>query len=87
MPSLPWSTASLAPLTHFFPAGSVFNKIRGFRDGLNAISSAGDFIATALISLVMWTLIGTDYVQTRHAFFSILPALATISFSRTMLLL
>jgi hypothetical protein len=67
-------------------ANSVADKIRGFREGLNAISSAQDFLITALISLAMWGLIGSAYVQTLHAFADT-PALATISFSRTMLLM
>ncbi|HEY4379941.1 MAG TPA: lysylphosphatidylglycerol synthase transmembrane domain-containing protein [Acidobacteriaceae bacterium] len=67
-------------------ADSVADKIRGFRDGLNAISSARDFLVTAAISLVMWALIGFAYVQTLHAFIDT-PELATISFSRTMLLM
>ncbi|HXE08848.1 MAG TPA: lysylphosphatidylglycerol synthase transmembrane domain-containing protein [Acidobacteriaceae bacterium] len=67
-------------------ADSVAAKIRGFRDGLNAISSAQDFIITALISLAMWALIGLAYVQTLHAFTDT-PQLATLSFSSTMLLM
>ena len=67
-------------------ADNVADKIRGFRDGLNAISSAQDFLATALISLAMWGLIGFAYVQTLHAFIDT-PQLATISFSSTMLLM
>jgi uncharacterized membrane protein YbhN (UPF0104 family) len=67
-------------------AEGVAAKIRGFRDGLNAISSAQDFLVTALISLAMWGLIGSAYVQTLHAFVNT-PELATVSFSRTMLLM
>ncbi|HWB33373.1 MAG TPA: lysylphosphatidylglycerol synthase transmembrane domain-containing protein [Acidobacteriaceae bacterium] len=67
-------------------ADSVATKIRGFRDGLNAISSAQDFVVTALISLAMWALIGMAYVETLHAFVET-PQLATIPFSRTMLLM
>jgi len=77
--------ATLRPLSHPL-AESVADKIRGFRDGLNAISSAQDFLLTALISLAMWGMIGYAYVQTLHAFIST-PELATISFSRTMLLM
>jgi uncharacterized membrane protein YbhN (UPF0104 family) len=77
--------AILHPLSHSF-ADSTADKIRGFRDGLNAISSAQDFLNTALISLAMWGLIGAAYVQTLHAFTDT-PALATISFSSTMLLM
>jgi hypothetical protein len=67
-------------------AESVADKIRGFRVGLNAIASAQDFLITALLSLAMWGLIGSAYVQTLHAFVTT-PQLATISFSRTMLLM
>jgi len=77
--------ATLRPLSAPI-ADSVADKIRGFRDGLNAISSAKDFIITALISLAMWGLIGSAYVQTLHAFAST-PELATISFSSAMLLM
>ena len=65
---------------------SVADKIRGFRDGLNAICSAQDFLVVTLISLAMWGMIGSRYVQTLHAFVDT-PQLATISFSRTMLLM
>jgi hypothetical protein len=65
---------------------SVARKIRGFRDGLDAIRSAQDFLVVALISLAMWGMIGSAYVQTLHAFVDT-PQLATISFSRTMLLM
>jgi uncharacterized membrane protein YbhN (UPF0104 family) len=67
-------------------ADSIAEKIRGFREGLNAISSAQDFLIAALISLAMWGLIGSAYVQTLHAFVTT-PALATITFSSTMLLM
>jgi uncharacterized membrane protein YbhN (UPF0104 family) len=67
-------------------ADSVSAKILGFRDGLNAISSLQDFAVTALISLAMWGMIGGAYVETLHAFVAT-PQLATISFSRTMLLM
>jgi hypothetical protein len=77
--------AILHPLSHSV-ADSTADKIRGFRDGLNAISSAQDFLITALISLAMWGLIGCAYVQTLHAFADT-PQFATISFSSTMLLM
>jgi uncharacterized membrane protein YbhN (UPF0104 family) len=65
---------------------SVAGKIRGFRDGLDAISSAQDFLIVSLLSLAMWGLIGCAYVQTLHAFVDT-PQLATIPFSSTMLLM
>src|ERR1035441_4111981 len=77
--------AILHPLSHPI-ADSVAGKIRSFRDGLNAISSAQDFLITALISLAMWGLIGFAYVQTLHAFTDT-PELASISFSSAMLLM
>lgn len=77
--------AMLHPLSHAI-ADSVATKIRGFRDGLNAISSAQDFVVATLLSLAMWGLIGSAYVETLHAFADT-PQLATISFSRTMLLM
>ena len=67
-------------------AESVADKVLGFRDGLNAIASAQDFLVTALLSLAMWGLIGEAYVQTAHAF-TATPALATLTYSRTMLLM
>jgi hypothetical protein len=69
------------------PIGESFaQKIRDFRDGLDAIRSAQDFAAAALLSLTMWGLIASAYVQTLHAFVDT-PELATISFSHTMLLM
>ena len=67
-------------------AESVAAKILGFREGLNAISSARDFLITALLSLAMWGLIGEGYVQTAHAFIAT-PELAGLTYSRTMLLM
>ena len=65
---------------------SVAHKIHGFRDGLDAIRSSQDFLAVTLISLAMWGMIGYAYVQTLHAFVDT-PQLASITFSRTMLLM
>jgi len=65
---------------------SVAHKIHGFRDGLDAIRSAQDFLVVTLISLAMWGMIGYAYVQTLHAFVDT-PQLATNTLSRTMLLM
>jgi hypothetical protein len=67
-------------------ARSVAEKIRGFRDGLNAVASARDFLVTATISLAIWGLIGGAYVETLHAFVET-PQLAGVTFSRAMLLM
>jgi glycosyltransferase 2 family protein len=65
---------------------SIATKIVGFRDGLNALSSARDFAIVALLSLTMWLLIGSAYLQTAHAFVQT-PELGGLTFSRTMLLM
>ncbi len=69
------------------PAGeSMATKILGFRDGLNALSSAREFGVVTLISLTMWIMIGFAYLETAHAFVQT-PELAELTFSRTMLLM
>ena len=69
------------------PAGeSIATKIVGFRDGLNALSSARDFGVVTLLSLTMWGMIGFAYMETAHAFVHT-PELAGVTFSRTMLLM
>lgn len=65
---------------------SISAKILGFRDGLNALKSVKDFGVAAAISLLMWFMIGWAYVQTAHAFVHT-PELASLTFSRTMLLM
>ena len=65
---------------------SIATKIAGFRDGLNALSSAKDFAIVTLLSLTMWGLIGTAYLETTHAFVHT-PELSGLTFSRTMLLM
>jgi hypothetical protein len=65
---------------------SIATKIVGFRDGLNALSSARDFGVVTVLSLAMWGLIGFAYVETAHAFVHT-PELAGLTFSRTMLLM
>jgi hypothetical protein len=65
---------------------SISEKILGFRDGLKAISSWREFGIALGLSLAMWSMIGESYVQTAHAFVET-PELATLPFSRTMLLM
>jgi glycosyltransferase 2 family protein len=65
---------------------SIATKIIGFRDGLNALSSARDFGVVTLLSLTMWMMIGFAYLETAHAFVHT-PELAGVTFSRTMLLM
>jgi uncharacterized membrane protein YbhN (UPF0104 family) len=65
---------------------SIASKIIGFRDGLNALSSARDFGVVVLLSLAMWGIIGFAYLETVHAF-GHTPELGGLTFSRTMLLM
>jgi glycosyltransferase 2 family protein len=65
---------------------SIATKIIGFRDGLNALSSVRDFGIVVLLSLAMWGVIGSAYLQTAHAFVHT-PELSGLTFSRTMLLM
>jgi hypothetical protein len=65
---------------------SIATKIIGFRDGLNALSSARDFGLVVLLSLAMWGMIGFAYLQTAQAFVNT-PELSSLTFSRTMLLM
>lgn len=65
---------------------SVANKLLGFREGLNALSTLVEVGVCTGISLLMWGMIGEAYVQTAHAFVQT-PELAGLTFSRTMLLM
>src|SRR5580692_2815891 len=65
---------------------SIATKIIGFRDGLNALSSARDFGLVVLLSLAMWGMIGFAYLQTAQAFVNT-PELSGLTFSRAMLLM
>ena len=67
-------------------AESLSDKILEFRNGLNALSSFGEFAVVTAISLVMWAGIGLAYVETLHGFVDT-PGLATISYPQTMLLM
>ena len=60
---------------------SIATKIIGFRDGLNALSSARDFGVVVLLSLAMWGMIGFAYLQTAQAFVNT-PELSGLTFSR-----
>lgn len=80
-----FARATLGRLSN--PVGeSIATKIIGFRDGLNALSSKRDFGIAVLLSLAMWGMIGSAYMQTAHAFVQT-PELAGLTFSRTMLLM
>lgn len=67
-------------------AESIAEKIEGFRDGLKGLKSWGELGQVTLISLLMWGMIASAYVQTTHAFVET-PELANLTFSRAMLLM
>lgn len=64
---------------------AVGAKIRTFQTGLDTMRSFGDFASTTLLSLMMWALITTAYVQIMRAFSA--PELRNISFSTAVLLM
>lgn len=67
-------------------AESIAQKIEGFREGLNGLKTWQELITVTAISLLMWGMIASAYVQTAHAFVQT-PELANLSFSRAMLLM
>jgi len=68
------------------PIGEIVaGRIRSYCDGLGAIRSVRDLSTATLLSLTMWWMIASAYVETLHAFVDT-PELATIPFLRTALL-
>ena len=67
-------------------AFAVGEKIRAFRTGLDTIRSFSDFAATASLSIAMWALITTAYLEIMRSFVAS-PPLANISFSKCVLLM
>ncbi len=61
-------------------------KILSFRDGLNAIASARDFLLAVALSLIMWAMIAGAYLETMRAF-TASPELASMTLTRCMLLM
>ncbi len=65
---------------------AIAAKIRAFRDGLSAISSIGDFLQAAGLSLLMWAMIASGYLSTVRAF-NAAPALAHMTLTRCVILM
>ena len=65
---------------------AVGNKIRAFREGLNAIDSFRDFLLALGSSLVMWGMIVTAYLETTHSFV-LSPELASMTLGRCVVLM
>ena len=69
------------------PFGESFaEKILSFREGLHVLSSARDFAVVSALSMLIWTCVAFSYVEAVHAFPQT-PELATLPFSRVMLLM
>lgn len=65
---------------------SVGAKIRAFRDGLDSITTLGEFFVALGLSLLMWGLITAAYLETTRAFvFS--PELASMTLARCLVLM
>jgi uncharacterized membrane protein YbhN (UPF0104 family) len=73
-----------SPLGKFGTA--IAAKIRSFREGLVAISSASALLQAAALSLLMWAMISGAYLLTVRAFASS-PALASMTLGRTVILM
>jgi uncharacterized membrane protein YbhN (UPF0104 family) len=65
---------------------AVALKIRGFRDGLIAVSSGGALFPAALLSLLMWAMISGAYLLTVRAFVAS-PILATMTLGHAVILM
>jgi uncharacterized membrane protein YbhN (UPF0104 family) len=65
---------------------SIASKIRGFRDGLAAISSTGALLQAGLLSLLMWAMISGAYLSTVRAF-AASPVLATMTLGHAVILM
>jgi uncharacterized membrane protein YbhN (UPF0104 family) len=65
---------------------AVAVKIRGFRDGLAAVSSPGSLVPAALLSLLMWAMISGAYLLTVRAFVAS-PILASMTMGRAVILM
>ncbi len=62
------------------------DKIRSFRDGLNAIRNFPDFLFALAVSLLMWGMITVAYLETTRAFV-LSPQLASMTLGRCMVLM
>jgi uncharacterized membrane protein YbhN (UPF0104 family) len=79
--------AQLCETTMGHKLGSaVASKIRGFRDGLIAVSSGGSLFPAAMLSLLMWAMISAAYLLTVRAFVAS-PILASMTLGRAVILM
>jgi hypothetical protein len=65
---------------------SVATKIRAFRDGLDSITTVGEFFLALGISLLMWAFITAAYLETTRAFV-LSPELSSMTLARCLVLM
>jgi uncharacterized protein (TIRG00374 family) len=65
---------------------SVATKIRAFRDGLDSITTFGEFLVALGLSLLMWGLITAAYLETTRAFI-LSPELSAMTLARCLVLM
>jgi glycosyltransferase 2 family protein len=65
---------------------SAGTKILAFRDGLDSISTLGDFFLALGLSLLMWGFITAAYLETARAFV-LSPELSSMTLARCMVLM
>ena len=65
---------------------SIAAKVRGFRDGLIAVSSTGVLWQAGMLSLLMWAMISAAYLFTVRAF-AASPVLASMTLGRAVILM
>ena len=74
-----------AKLPHKF-ASAIAHKVRGFKEGLNAVSSPAALLKGAALSLLMWVMISGAYLTTVHAFIGS-PILPSMTLARSVILM
>jgi hypothetical protein len=79
-----WTNRRLEPLSPRI-AATAAAKIRLFCNGMHAVASVTDLLKISVVSLAIWGLIAEAFIQGVHAFVNT-PALATLTFSQTMIL-
>jgi glycosyltransferase 2 family protein len=67
-------------------AHAVASKIRGFRQGLVAVASAGALLQGAVLSLAMWSMISSAYLLAVRAFYQS-PVLGSMTLGRAVILM
>jgi glycosyltransferase 2 family protein len=79
------SEKSLGSLSPSF-GHAVANKIRAFRDGLDSIATVREFLSAMGLSLLMWGMVITAYVQTCKAFV-LSPELSAMTLARCLVMM